>query len=133
MNKVEIASIATKHCADLKWVKDQDGEKVTTWIFDEWHLPIFAGMLIQVGRQAAKQQLVDWMVKEEFDVHQETFEGLLKSLENQIARNYVKGMVKAAKIEREECAKLLEEMDSNDRLSNYYKVAAVRIRERGKL
>ncbi len=33
--------------------------------------------------------------------------------------------------EREECAKLLDEMAAADRLSNYYKVAALRIRERG--
>jgi hypothetical protein len=33
--------------------------------------------------------------------------------------------------EREACAKLLDEMAAADRLSNYYKVAALRIRERG--
>lgn len=33
--------------------------------------------------------------------------------------------------EREECAKVLDEMASADRLTNYYKVAALRIRERG--
>lgn len=34
-------------------------------------------------------------------------------------------------IEREECAELLDEMAAEDKLSNYYKVAALRIRERG--
>ena len=33
--------------------------------------------------------------------------------------------------EREGCAKLLDEMAAADKLSNYYKVAALRIRERG--
>jgi hypothetical protein len=33
--------------------------------------------------------------------------------------------------EREECAKLLDEMAAADKLSNYYQVAALRIRERG--
>lgn len=79
------------------------------------------------------EQFAGWMDEKGYKPNGTTFEELLKSLDNQIARNYVKGMVKAAKIEREECAKLLEEMDSSDRLSNYYKVAAVRIRERGKL
>jgi hypothetical protein len=33
--------------------------------------------------------------------------------------------------EREACAKLLDEMAAADKLSNYYQVAALRIRERG--
>ena len=37
----------------------------------------------------------------------------------------------AIALEREECAKLLDEMAAADKLSNYYQVAAVRIRERG--
>ncbi len=37
----------------------------------------------------------------------------------------------AVAAEREACAKLLDEMAAKDRLSNYYQVAALRIRERG--
>lgn len=33
--------------------------------------------------------------------------------------------------EREACAKVLDEMAAKDKLSNYYKVAALTIRERG--
>jgi hypothetical protein len=33
--------------------------------------------------------------------------------------------------EREACAKVLDEMAAADKLSNYYQVAALRIRERG--
>lgn len=33
--------------------------------------------------------------------------------------------------EREACAKVLDEMAAKDKLSNYYKVAALAIRERG--
>ena len=36
-----------------------------------------------------------------------------------------------AAAEREACAKVLDEMAGKDRLSNYYKVAALAIRERG--
>jgi hypothetical protein len=36
-----------------------------------------------------------------------------------------------AAAEREACAKLLDQMAAEDKLSNYYKVAALRIRERG--
>lgn len=36
-----------------------------------------------------------------------------------------------AAAERGECAKVLDEMAAADRLSNYYQVAALRIRERG--
>jgi hypothetical protein len=36
-----------------------------------------------------------------------------------------------AAAEREACATLLDEMAAKDKLSNYYKVAALRIRERG--
>lgn len=35
-----------------------------------------------------------------------------------------------AAVEREACAKLLDEMAAADKLSNYYQVAALRIRER---
>ena len=36
-----------------------------------------------------------------------------------------------AAAEREACAKVLDEMAAEDKLSNYYKVAALLIRERG--
>lgn len=36
-----------------------------------------------------------------------------------------------AEHEREACAKVLDEMAAKDKLSNYYKVAALAIRERG--
>ena len=36
-----------------------------------------------------------------------------------------------AAAEREACAKILDEMAAKDKLSNYYKVAALTIRERG--
>ncbi len=36
-----------------------------------------------------------------------------------------------AAAEREACAELLDEMAAEDKLSNYYMVAALRIRERG--
>jgi hypothetical protein len=36
-----------------------------------------------------------------------------------------------AAAEREACAKVLDEMAAEDKLTNYYKVAALRIRERG--
>jgi hypothetical protein len=36
-----------------------------------------------------------------------------------------------AAAEREECAKLLDEMAAADKLSNYYQVAALLVRERG--
>lgn len=36
-----------------------------------------------------------------------------------------------AAAEREACAKVLDEMAAKDKLSNYYKVAALAIRERG--
>ena len=38
---------------------------------------------------------------------------------------------KAVIAEREACAKLLDDLAAKDKLSNYYKVAALAIRERG--
>lgn len=38
---------------------------------------------------------------------------------------------KAVEAEREACARVLDEMAAKDKLSNYYKVAALAIRERG--
>ena len=50
----------------------------------------------------------------------------------QAISSYVEVLVQRAVVdEREECAKLLDEMAAEDKLSNYYKVAALRIRERG--
>jgi hypothetical protein len=40
-------------------------------------------------------------------------------------------MRKAVAEERESCAKLLDDLAAKDKLSNYYKVAALLIRERG--
>lgn len=37
----------------------------------------------------------------------------------------------AIEAERDACAKILDAMAENDRLSNYYRVAALAIRERG--
>lgn len=38
---------------------------------------------------------------------------------------------KGMDVEREACAKLMDDMDARDNLSNYYKVAANKIRARG--
>jgi hypothetical protein len=52
--------------------------------------------------------------------------------ENVDYTNMLKRFAKlVAAAEREACAKLLDEMAAADKLSNYYKVAALRIRERG--
>ena len=44
---------------------------------------------------------------------------------------YARFAALVAAAEREACAKLLDEMAAKDKLSNYYKVAALAIRERG--
>jgi len=50
----------------------------------------------------------------------------------QAISSYVEVLVQRAVVdEREACAKLLDEMAAEDKLSNYYQVAALRIRERG--
>lgn len=41
------------------------------------------------------------------------------------------GWQAGVRAEREACAKLLDEMAAADKLTNYYQVAALRIRERG--
>lgn len=41
------------------------------------------------------------------------------------------GWQAGVKAEREACAKVLDEMAEKDKLSNYYQVAALSIRERG--
>ena len=47
-------------------------------------------------------------------------------------QEYIVGMVDVAvKEEREACAKVLDDLAAKDKLSNYYKVAALLIRERG--
>jgi hypothetical protein len=47
------------------------------------------------------------------------------------AKAWLDGYLSGILAEREEIAKLLDEMNDKDELSNYYKVAAVLVRERG--
>lgn len=63
----------------------------------------------------------------------ELFDGIwshpeLKELK---ADKFIKFANLAAAIERDACAELMDEMDAKDNLSNYYKVAANKIRARG--
>jgi hypothetical protein len=70
---------------------------------------------------AEREKIVERMFKRSYATgHGDTTEDLLQELEWQVREN-----------EREACAKLLDEMAAADRLSNYYQVAALRIRERG--
>jgi len=60
-----------------------------------------------------------------------SLEPLEKPVEKTIS-SYIEVLVqRAVQDEREECAKVLDEMAAADKLSNYYQVAAVKIRERG--
>ena len=69
----------------------------------------------------SKEILAQWMIKHGYATgHGDTIEDLLTELEWQIRE-----------AEREACAKVCDEMAEKDRLSNYYRVAALAIRERG--
>ncbi len=61
------------------------------------------------------------------------FDGIwnLPELKELKSDKFIKFANLVAAAERDACAKLMDEMDSRDNLSNYYKVAANKIRARG--
>ena len=81
---------------------------------------------------AEREKLAKWMMQRGYATgHGDTTEDLLKELEWQIADGWNRALINGVETEREQCAKLLDEMAAADKLSNYYQVAAVKIRERG--
>lgn len=79
-----------------------------------------------------REKVAKWMIERSYATgHGDTIEDLLAELDWQIADGWNRALVEGSEVEREQCAKLLDEMAAEDRLSNYYKVAALRIRERG--
>ena len=77
------------------------------------------------GERAEREKVARWMRGQSYATgHGDTTEDLLKHLDWQ-ARDY------AHKLEREACAKVCDELAAQDKLSNYYAVAARAIREKG--
>jgi len=92
----------------------------------------YVKVLVQRAVEDEREKLAKWMMQHGYATgHGDTTEDLLKELEWQIAENWNRALINGVETEREACAKLLDEMAAEDKLSNYYKVAALRIRERG--
>ena len=69
-------------------------------------------------------KLASWMMQHGYATgHGESVDDLLAELAWQIEEK--------SEMEREACAKILDEMAGKDRLSNYFQVAAIAIRARG--
>jgi hypothetical protein len=84
------------------------------------------------AREAEREKVAQWMMQRGYATgHGDTTEDLLQELDWQIADGWNRALMNGVKTEREQCAKLLDKMAAADRLSNYYQVAALRIRERG--
>ena len=80
----------------------------------------------------SKEILAQWMIQHGYTTgHGDTMEDLLAELDWQIAENWTRAMINGVETEREACAKVLDVMAEKDKLSNYYRVAALAIRERG--
>ena len=70
-------------------------------------------------------KLASWMMQHGYATgHGESVDDLLAELTWQIEEKI--------EMEREACAKVLDEMAAKDKLSNYYQVAAIAIRARSK-
>jgi hypothetical protein len=96
--------------------------------FDMSDLERFANLVAA----AEREKLAKWMMQRGYATgHGDTIEDLLQELEWQIADGWNRALINGVETEREQCAKLLDEMAAKDKLSNYYQVAALRIRERG--
>jgi hypothetical protein len=92
----------------------------------------YVKVLVQRAVQDEREKLAQWMLERGYATgHGDTTEGLLKELDWQRADDFDNALINGVEAEREECAKLLDEMAAADKLSNYYQVAALRIRERG--
>jgi hypothetical protein len=65
-----------------------------------------------------------------FNMNQNDMDGI-HTCHNECQRPVCVAVREAVKAEREACAKVLDRMAENDKLSNYFKVAALAIRERG--
>ena len=106
MNREDIIAMARE-----AWYLN--GENVPSW----HELERFA----QLVAQAERNKVAQWMIRRSYATgHGDTVEDLLKELEWQVAE-----------AEREACAKVCDDLAEKDKLSNYYKVAAVAIRKRG--
>jgi hypothetical protein len=81
---------------------------------------------------AEREKVAKWMIQRSYATgHGDTTENLLTELDWQIAENWNRALINGVETEREQCAALLDEMAASDKLTNYYRVAALRIRERG--
>jgi hypothetical protein len=100
-------------------------------------LPILATRMVPM--KLTEEQI--WKCNDDGDgsyhicvAHQNVVE-FARAIEREIgfdnADRWLKRMEAAIKDEREACAQLLDEMAAADKLTNYYRVAALRIRERG--
>lgn len=109
--------------------------------------------LVNAAIEAEREKVAAWMMKCGYATgHGDSIEDLLGELAWQIeekiatltamcetlnklqetAVEMIKPAMEAAVLkEREACAKVLDEMAAKDKLSNYYKVAALAIREKG--
>lgn len=73
-----------------------------------------------------KEILAHWMMRHDFATgHGDTIEDLLDELKWQIVDRFERAVAS----ERERICKLLDEMNEQDNLTNYYGVAARKIRE----
>jgi hypothetical protein len=81
---------------------------------------------------AEREKVSKWMMQNGYATgHGDTLDDLLQELDWQIADGWNRALINGVETEREQCAKLLDEMAAEDKLSNYYQVAALLIRERG--
>ena len=80
------------------------------WVFEESELVLFANLVAA----AERERII-----------------ATNAPEIEKVNVYIKALEDAVAAEREACAKLLDDLAAKDKLSNYYKVAALLIRERG--
>lgn len=82
------------------------------WVFDKSELDLFAKLVA-----AAERDRIKW--------------DSIHSCHPECDKPVCVAMRKAVADEREACARLLDDLAAKDKLSNYHKVAALLIRERG--
>ena len=90
------------------------------WDASQEALERFADLVVA----AEREKVAEWMMARGYSTgHGDSIEELLEELDWQITEKIA--------MEREACAKVLDEMAAKDKLSNYYQVAALAIRARG--
>jgi hypothetical protein len=124
MNRDDIIRMAREACGEPAW----DGGVEWTWE----EVERFAALVYTEGHKDGLDDFEAGVLPAAIKAERERINwDSIHSCHPECDKPVCVAMRKAVAEERESCAKLLDDLAAKDKLSNYYKVAALLIRERG--